>query len=63
MSGGDCSGLTLDCNGPETHPLDFNFVLRGLADIAFAVPDLTIICDHCGGLGKIIFRRTLLGAM
>ena len=42
-------GLSLDCNGPETHPLDFSYVLRGLKGLAEACPDLVIICDHCGG--------------
>ena len=39
-------GLSLDCNGPETHPLDFTYVLRGLKGLAEACPDLVIICDH-----------------
>lgn len=42
-------GLVLDCNGPETHPLDFDGVLGGLADLASAFPNLTVVVDHCGG--------------
>jgi predicted TIM-barrel fold metal-dependent hydrolase len=42
-------GLVLDCNGPETHPLDFHGVLSGLADVAEALPNLTIVINHCGG--------------
>ena len=45
----DKLGLTFDCNGPETHPLDFESVLSGLARLAAAFPSLTIIVDHCGG--------------
>lgn len=42
-------GASLDCNGPETHPLDFAGVLGGIADVAEANPTLTVIVDHCGG--------------
>ena len=42
----ELAGLSLDCNGPETHPLDFAYVLRGLKGLAEACPDLVIICDH-----------------
>jgi L-fuconolactonase len=42
-------GLIFDCNGPETHPLDFQGVLGGLLRAARACPELTIVCDHCGG--------------
>jgi predicted TIM-barrel fold metal-dependent hydrolase len=45
----DRRGLVLDCNGPETHPLDFKGVLGGLADVAAAFPGLTIVVNHCGG--------------
>jgi len=42
-------GLVFDCNGPETHPLDFAGVLGGLCRVAQACPALTIVLDHCGG--------------
>lgn len=42
-------GLVLDINGPEKHPLDFDGVLGGIADLARAFPTLTIVVDHCGG--------------
>jgi predicted TIM-barrel fold metal-dependent hydrolase len=42
-------GLVWDCNGPETHPLDFEGVLGGIASVAAALPYLTIVVDHCGG--------------
>eukprot|EP01062_Namystynia_karyoxenos_P048962 TRINITY_DN37402_c0_g1_i3.p1 TRINITY_DN37402_c0_g1~~TRINITY_DN37402_c0_g1_i3.p1 ORF type:complete len:364 (+),score=69.87 TRINITY_DN37402_c0_g1_i3:66-1157(+) len=42
-------GLVLDVNGPETHPLDFDKVLGGIAALARAVPNLTTVVDHCGG--------------
>jgi predicted TIM-barrel fold metal-dependent hydrolase len=42
-------GLTFDCNGPETHPLDFRGVLGGLCTVAKACPSLKVIVDHCGG--------------
>lgn len=42
-------GLTFDCNGPETHPLDFDGVLGGLADAAAACPSLKVVVNHCGG--------------
>eukprot|EP00746_Dinoflagellata_sp_MGD_P032263 gnl/MRDRNA2_/MRDRNA2_17678_c0_seq2.p1 gnl/MRDRNA2_/MRDRNA2_17678_c0~~gnl/MRDRNA2_/MRDRNA2_17678_c0_seq2.p1 ORF type:complete len:337 (+),score=56.74 gnl/MRDRNA2_/MRDRNA2_17678_c0_seq2:167-1177(+) len=45
----DKLGLVYECNGPETHPLDFNSVLGGIADVAGAFPSLTIVVDHCGG--------------
>jgi L-fuconolactonase len=41
--------MTFDCNGPETHPLDFRGVLGGLASVAAACPSLRIIVNHCGG--------------
>ena len=31
-------GLVYDCNGPETHPLDFAGVLGGLSDLRFQMP-------------------------
>jgi predicted TIM-barrel fold metal-dependent hydrolase len=42
-------GLVFDCNGPETHPMDFQGVLGGLADVAEALPKLKIVVNHCGG--------------
>lgn len=42
-------GLTFDCNGPETHPLDFVGVLGGLCTAAKACPSLKVIVNHCGG--------------
>ena len=42
-------GLTFDCNGPETHPLDFTAVLGGLYTAAKQCPSLKVIIDHCGG--------------
>jgi L-fuconolactonase len=54
----DRLGLTLDCNGPETHPLDFEYVLGGLTRLAAAFPSLSIIVDHCGGaVGPAAFDR------
>lgn len=41
--------LCLDINGPETLPLDFDKVLGGIVRLALAVPEATIIVDHCGG--------------
>jgi len=43
-------GLTVDIGGPETHPLDFEGVLGGIAELAEAFPKATIIVCHCGGL-------------
>ena len=42
-------GMTWDCNGPETHPLDFAGVLGGVASVATACPKLTVVVNHCGG--------------
>ena len=49
-------GLTWDCCGPETHPLDLEGVLGGICRVARACPSLTIIVDHCGGaVGPLCF--------
>ena len=48
----DKLSLTFDCNGPETHPLDFETVLSGLTSLASAFPSLSIIVDHLGGAGE-----------
>jgi predicted TIM-barrel fold metal-dependent hydrolase len=44
-------GVVFDCNGPETHPLDFAGVLgeTGLLGVARRFPTLQIVLDHCGG--------------
>eukprot|EP00928_Gymnodinium_smaydae_P049221 TRINITY_DN33013_c0_g1_i1.p1 TRINITY_DN33013_c0_g1~~TRINITY_DN33013_c0_g1_i1.p1 ORF type:complete len:359 (+),score=22.22 TRINITY_DN33013_c0_g1_i1:97-1173(+) len=42
-------GLVLDCNGPETHPLDFEGVLGPLTELAREFPRLTVVLNHCGG--------------
>eukprot|EP00971_Amphidinium_carterae_P312473 6210370-Amphidinium_carterae.1 len=43
-------GLSLDFNGPEAFPLDWEGVLKNIADLAAAFPQATIVLDHCGGV-------------
>lgn len=45
----DRLNLVLDVTGPQIFPLDFEYVLGGIADLARAFPTLTIVVDHCGG--------------
>lgn len=51
-------GLPIDIGGPEAHhPLDFRGVLSGIAELAEAFPNATIVVCHCGGLvGPIAFQ-------
>lgn len=50
-------GLVLDINGPENHPLDFEHVLGGIANLARAFPSLTVVVDHMGGaVGPVAFN-------
>ena len=42
-------GLSIDLNGPESHPLNFQKVLGGILGLAELFPQATIVLDHCGG--------------
>ena len=52
-------GLVWECNGPETHPLDFATVLGGVFATASRHPRLAVCLNHCGGaVGPTAFGRS-----